>query len=281
MPCQRLHPATPPSDSPSHLSRDIASLKETCFFRCVSIIQAPVSFSRMRQRLYPTVKAAGRSTAKIREGSAKAIQAGVLDSDGNKSTNNEDGKLLERDVLAISTRFPCHPVSRLLEDSFYLPPVQRDATMLSHRRCLEDSIGYQFKDLDILKEGFVAAGASSAVKDTHVSLEGNKRLAFVGDAVLRLIVADEWFPSGTSTATANKLLEEYGSNDKLSETAKARRFQDYLIRNPSQRGEDARTTLASTTEALIGAVWIDSGKDFVTTQRVVKKLGLFPKRMTR
>lgn len=138
--------------------------------------------------------------ALIMRASILILKAKTLAREGSRGSNlKTDGKLLERDVLAISTRFPCHPVSRLLEDSFYLPPVQRDATMLSHRRCLEDSIGYQFKDLDILKEGFVAAGASSAVKDTHVSLEGNKRLAFVGDAVLRLIVADEWFPSGTST----------------------------------------------------------------------------------
>jgi ribonuclease-3 len=52
-------------------------------------------------------------------------------------------------------------------------------------------------------------------------------------------------------------------------------LQDYLIRNPSQQGEEGRTTLASTAEALIGAVWIDSEKNFVVTRRAVKKLGLF------
>lgn len=84
-----------------------------------------------------------------------------------------------------------------------------------------------------------------------------------------------------TTASASKLLEEYDSNEKLSETAKAHRLHDYLIRNPSQRGADGRTTLASTTEAVIGAVWIDSGKDFVATLRVVKKLGLLPKPVVR
>ncbi|GAD99410.1 hypothetical protein SNOG_02027 [Paecilomyces variotii No. 5] len=235
----------------------------------------------MRERLYSTAKVAGRWSVKIRDGIVKPVQAGIPDLDGKSDTNNEDENLPERDMLATSTRFPCHTVSRLLEDSFFLPPVQPDIAKFSHRRFLENSIGYHFKDLDLLNEAFLAAGASSAENYTYPSFDGNKRLAFVGDSVLRLMVADEWFPSGTGTASANKLLEEYGSNEKLSETAKAHRLQDYLIRNPAQRGVDARTTLASTTEAVIGAVWIDSGKDLVATRRVVKKLGLLPKPLIR
>lgn len=90
-------------------------------------------------------------------------------------------------------------MSKLLENGFFLPPVQRDVMIFSHRKCLEDSIGYHFKDLSVLKEAFLAAGASNLRKDVSGRLEGNKRLAFVGDSVLRLLVADEWFPSGKST----------------------------------------------------------------------------------
>jgi dsRNA-specific ribonuclease len=46
----------------------------------------------------------------------------------------------------------------------------------------------------------------------------------------------------------------------------------YLRQNPSEQGEWTRTTLASTVEAFLGAVWIDSHKNMETVQKLVNKL---------
>lgn len=42
--------------------------------------------------------------------------------------------------------------------------------------------------------------------------------------------------------------------------------------HPAQQEEKPRVTLASTIEAIIGAVWFDSGKSIETVQMVVKNL---------
>lgn len=48
---------------------------------------------------------------------------------------------------------------------------------------------------------------------------------------------------------------------------------DRFVRLPgSLKGTVARTTGASTTEAIVAAVWIDSNRDFDTVQRVIHKL---------
>lgn len=48
---------------------------------------------------------------------------------------------------------------------------------------------------------------------------------------------------------------------------------DRFVRLPgSLKGTVARTTGASTTEAIVAAVWIDSNRDFDTVQRVIHNL---------
>ena len=60
----------------------------------------------------------------------------------------------------------------------------------------QDRINYQFHNSALLEEAFLAAGASVSRKDVEGPEKGNKRLALVGDAALRLAVLDEWFGDG-------------------------------------------------------------------------------------
>ncbi|KAF2803434.1 uncharacterized protein BDZ99DRAFT_512179 [Mytilinidion resinicola] len=93
---------------------------------------------------------------------------------------------------------------------------------------------------------------------------GNKQLALVGDAVLRLCVLDEWFSTESDTDVA--------TNEHLKNVAKEWGLKEYIKENPSQEDKEAKTTLASTVEGIIGAVWVDSDRDFGAVQRVIKKL---------
>lgn len=62
------------------------------------------------------------------------------------------------------------------------------------------------------------------------------------------------------------------SNTALSEIL-SKWEMDRFVRLPgSLKGTVARTTGASTTEAIVAAVWIDSNRDFDTVQRVIHKL---------
>jgi hypothetical protein len=46
-----------------------------------------------------------------------------------------------------------------------------------------------------------------------------------------------------------------------------------VIKNPCQGEEVSRTTMASTVEALVGAVWLDSGRNFEQVREVMERLG--------
>jgi ribonuclease-3 len=64
---------------------------------------------------------------------------------------------------------------------------------MADAKSFQTHINYQFHNCSLLEEAFLSAGAS--VSDTKVEgpKKGNKRLALVGDAALRLAVIDEWF----------------------------------------------------------------------------------------
>lgn len=74
---------------------------------------------------------------------------------------------------------------------------------------LGEDIGYVFDSKDLLEEALLAAGASTSSKEIDGLKQGNKRRALVGDAVLRLVVLDEWYPSCTATGKVQSLGYHY------------------------------------------------------------------------
>lgn len=70
---------------------------------------------------------------------------------------------------------------------------------MAYYKSLENQLEYSFNDVHLLNEAFVAAGAVKSRPDVEGDVSGNKRLALIGDAVLRLSILEEWFPSGKST----------------------------------------------------------------------------------
>lgn len=67
-------------------------------------------------------------------------------------------------------------------------------------------------------------------------------------------------------------MQETGTNKKLKEIAKKWELVNYLKENPSQAGQEPKTTFASTVEAIIGAVWIDCDRNIAEVRRVLKHL---------
>jgi len=139
------------------------------------------------------------------------------------------------------------------------------------------ALGLQFKDATLLKQAFVHR---SYLNEHHTfSLEHNERLEFLGDAVLELIVTEYLYnnypnPEGEMTNWRASLV----NSQSLAETGRELELEKYLLLS---KGEAKDTNpkarnyiLANTVEAIIGAIYLDSGfesaKDFVMKNILTK-----------
>lgn len=69
---------------------------------------------------------------------------------------------------------------------------------MDDRKTVETLIDYTFKNGRYYEEAMTAAGANSS-SEAPAEQNGNKRLALVGDALIRLLILDDWYQEGTST----------------------------------------------------------------------------------
>jgi len=60
----------------------------------------------------------------------------------------------------------------------------------------------------------------------------------------------------------------------LSQVAQESGLVKYVTKNPSQQGNVPQETAASTLEAVVGAVYLDCGKDISTVKRVFEAINL-------
>lgn len=140
-------------------------------------------------------------------------------------------------------------------------------------KAIEDILGYHFKDRAVLVEAL-----------THRSLthEGGEdepdydRLEYLGDAVLQLCMSARLFrafPSRDSGALT-KLRRSLVEKSTLKEVAQAFGLRQFIRMGPSPKyeGRGIDGVAADVVEALIGAVYVDSGEDVAIADRVVGKL---------
>lgn len=64
------------------------------------------------------------------------------------------------------------------------------------------------------------------------------------------------------------------SNENLKRLGELLGLNAYFRLNPSSQGVVPRSMMATTMEAIIGAVYLDSGKDMATTRALVNRLGI-------
>ena len=121
---------------------------------------------------------------------------------------------------------------------------------------LSQALGYQFKDEKLIKLAL-----------THRSVSGNhnnERLEFLGDSILGMIIADylyQRFPhekEGRLTRLRANLVKQ----DSLADIARRLKLGDYLSLGTGELksgGFRRDSILADTVEALLGAIFLDSG----------------------
>ena len=164
--------------------------------------------------------------------------------------------------------------------------------MLYKTRGVEAIIGYTFNDPLILWEALQAAGSGTCSAGTRRFADGNKRLAMLGDAILKLVLVKDWYDtldirgilpflstmvapaSDTGLERASDIVGRVGSNANLDRVGRFHWLDDFICCNPAQAGHISLNTMATTVEAILGAVYIDGGIDRVS--QVMQTLGLVP-----
>jgi len=128
-------------------------------------------------------------------------------------------------------------------------------TQNTNYKLLYKKIGYTFKESANLE----LALTHRSFKQTH-----NERLEYLGDAVLGLVVADELFrrfpkqPEGKLTRMRSTLVK----GDTLALVAKEFELGDFLLLGSGELksgGFRRSSILADTVEAIIGAIYLESG----------------------
>jgi len=129
---------------------------------------------------------------------------------------------------------------------------------------LEDKIGIQFKNQDILKSAMVHR--SYLNEHPEFKLDHNERLEFLGDAVLELVVTGHLYnnydnPEGDLTNWRASLV----NSNMLSIVAQKLDFDGFLFLSKGEaKDKDSKARqyiLANAVEALIGAIYLDLGWD--------------------
>ena len=143
---------------------------------------------------------------------------------------------------------------------------------------LEERLGYKFKDDHIVQ-----------VALTHRSVQGmfnNERLEFLGDAVMDLVVGEYLFRKFKSTKEGNlsKLRAALVNEESFAKIARAILVDKFIFLSNSEDNNNGRkkdSILSDAFEALIGAVYLESG--FENVQKIAINLleKTYPKIFTR
>ncbi|MBQ7500330.1 MAG: ribonuclease III [Clostridia bacterium] len=133
---------------------------------------------------------------------------------------------------------------------------------------LEETIGYFFKDKTHLKTALTHSSYSNELKSKGVSEECNERMEFLGDSVLSLITTEYLFHHYPETAEGllSKIRAATVSEKALGIFAEAISLGDYIFLGHGEDLSGGRTRislLADAYEALLAAIYLDSGIDEV------------------
>jgi ribonuclease-3 len=98
---------------------------------------------------------------------------------------------------------------------------------------LQNIIDYHFKNDKLLNEAILAAGASVSDVQVDGNKQGNKGLALIGDALIRLAIVDQGYADGARTGEDQGLS---GNSRLTSHRGKQRYCQGSRIKYVSREG---------------------------------------------
>ncbi|KAJ6111046.1 hypothetical protein N7486_003281 [Penicillium sp. IBT 16267x] len=134
---------------------------------------------------------------------------------------------------------------------------------------VEVIINYEFHDKSLLVKALEAAGATMAS-------QGNKRLALIGDAALRLVLYEFGYEGEASIRDMTNAHNTLATNENLRQIGFSLGLDVYIQLNPSAQGIVPGRLMATTIEAIIGAVYLDSNKDSMVMRLLIIHLRIMP-----
>lgn len=138
-------------------------------------------------------------------------------------------------------------------------------TMLTDLSKLEKKLGVTFKNPSLLQEALTHRSYLNEIKEP---LASNERLEFLGDAVLELCVSHYLFdtypsyPEGKLTSLRSSIV----NTKMLADVAKKLGLGNYLFLSKGEEaggGRNNSSLLADVFEAVLGAVYLDGGREKV------------------
>ena len=140
---------------------------------------------------------------------------------------------------------------------------------------LEKTIGYTFKNKEVLKEALTHSSYANELKARKQTAQCNERLEFLGDSVLSVVVSEYLFaefsqlPEGELTQRRAALVQ----SESLASYARSISLGDFLYLGHGEeksRGRERRSTLENAFEALVAAIYLDAGENgFDEVRRLV------------
>ena len=135
---------------------------------------------------------------------------------------------------------------------------------------LEQILEYKFKDKELLKTALTHSSFAN-----EYSVQSNERLEFLGDAVIGCVTAKvlyQYFP-GYPEGNLSKIKSAIVSRENLAVFAKEINLQDEILLGKGEESTGGRgkmSNLSGTFEAVIGAIYLDSG--YTRVYSVIAKL---------
>jgi len=132
---------------------------------------------------------------------------------------------------------------------------------------LEEKLGYKFTNSNLLEQSLTHPSLAYETKRPHYD---NQRLEYLGDAVIQLILTDELykiFPD-SQEGILTKLRSRLVSGTALCRYAKSIDLGSHLLLGKGEDntgGRERCSNLADAFEAVIGAVYLDSGFETART----------------
>lgn len=144
---------------------------------------------------------------------------------------------------------------------------------LKRLKGFESVLGYIFKNPELLKR---ALSHKSWVNEMRLGQDDhNERLEFLGDAVLELIISDLLFTHfpDEREGQMSKIRASLVNETSLATLARQLKLGDFLYLGKGEAlcdGREKNSLIADAFEAVIGALYLDSG--FGPVYRIVKKI---------
>ena len=124
---------------------------------------------------------------------------------------------------------------------------------------LEKKINYKFKNISLLEEALTHS--SYKINNKKIEKKSYERLEFLGDRVLGLILSEFFFKTfpNVNEGVLDNYFQMNANQDNLFNYAKKINLSVFLKTQKGDNLKNNKSILSDVIEALIGAIYIDSG----------------------